>query len=481
MATEAITVIIPTDPDIQTTVGNAPQLVTTVQQTQILAVVTGTMGPIGATGAQGAQGAQGPTGPQGAQGAASTVPGPQGAQGPQGFQGPQGATGAQGSQGPQGPQGFQGSQGATGAQGAQGPQGNDGQSSSFYDYKAKTTITSGDPGNTHLIWDNATQSSATQINVSHIDKDGYDIDIFLALLKTGDSIVIQSAANSANYQKWSISSTPVIQTGYVELPVTLVTSTFSFANNDDVLFVISAVGPQGTQGPQGATGAQGSQGPQGATGPQGFQGAQGAQGAQGPGATVTVGTTTTGSPGSSANVTNSGTINAAVLNFTIPEGAQGTQGTQGAQGPQGATGSQGPQGAQGPQGPQGTVLSNGTYTDQPLIWNGSAWVGSTANVKVTAGSIYGGIFTNASSGSVTLAYPMGGQVVLGADATDASISMADAYGSGYIRMSAGSAGTGPQSGYALVYDGTSFRPQKITTDPMTSTSFAAIITCDVGT
>jgi hypothetical protein len=75
---------------------------------------------------------------------------------------------------------------------------------------------------------------------------------------------------------------------------------------------------------------------------------------------------------------------------------------------------------------------------------------------------------------------MSNAVSLNVDSTGGSVYVADQYGNGYIKMSAGSAGTGPQSGYALVYDGSNFRPQKITTDPMTSTSFAAIITTDVG-
>jgi len=43
---------------------------------------------------------------------------------------------------------------------------------------------------------------------------------------------------------------------------------------------------------------------------------------KGDAATVTVGTTTTGDPGTSATVTNSGTTSAAVLNFTIPRGSE---------------------------------------------------------------------------------------------------------------------------------------------------------------
>ena len=49
----------------------------------------------------------------------------------------------------------------------------------------------------------------------------------------------------------------------------------------------------------------------------------GPRGPQGTAATVTIGTTTTGAPGSQAVVTNSGTSSAAVLNFTIPKGDTG--------------------------------------------------------------------------------------------------------------------------------------------------------------
>lgn len=66
-------------------------------------------------------------------------------------------------------------------------------------------------------------------------------------------------------------------------------------------------------------------------------------------ASVTVGTTTTGAAGTNASVSNSGTTQDAVLNFTIPRGAQGVQG------PQGIQGNTGPAGPTGPQGPMGDV------------------------------------------------------------------------------------------------------------------------------
>lgn len=67
------------------------------------------------------------------------------------------------------------------------------------------------------------------------------------------------------------------------------------------------------------TGAQ-IKGPQGDPGPKGEPGAA---------ATVTVGTTQTGEPGSQASVQNAGTTSAAVLNFTIPKGEKGDAGAAG--------------------------------------------------------------------------------------------------------------------------------------------------------
>lgn len=71
-------------------------------------------------------------------------------------------------------------------------------------------------------------------------------------------------------------------------------------------------------------------------------GTQGPPGPPGDAATVQVGTTTTGPAGTSASVTNSGTSSAAVLNFTIPQGAQGPEGPRGAQGPPGPPGDEVP-------------------------------------------------------------------------------------------------------------------------------------------
>lgn len=178
------------------------------------------------------------------------------------------------------------------------------------------------------------------------------------------------------------------------------------------------VGPVGPVGPTGATGATGPTGATGATGapatvavgvtttglpgtdatvvnsgtlsdaildftiPRGDVGETGPTGPQGPAgdaATVTVGTTTTGDPGTSASVVNSGTSSAAVFEFTIPRGDTGATGATGPAGPEG------PQGPIGPIGPTGVVAATAPITYD----SGTQTVGisTDGNLETVAGSL----------------------------------------------------------------------------------------------
>lgn len=65
---------------------------------------------------------------------------------------------------------------------------------------------------------------------------------------------------------------------------------------------------------------------------------KGDTGDTGAAATISVGSVITGGAGTSASVDNSGTSSAAILNFTIPRGDKGEQGIQGVQGLQGVAG-----------------------------------------------------------------------------------------------------------------------------------------------
>jgi len=159
-----------------------------------------------------------------------------------------------------------------------------------------------------------------------------------------------------------------------------------------------ATGPQGNTGPPGTaatiaagtttTGAPGTSAsvtnvgspntavfdftiPAGLTGTTGSTGATGATGPQGnPGtaATIAVGSTTTGAAGTSASVTNTGTSNAAVFAFTIPRGDQGIQGNPGPTGPSGPTGSTGATGSQGNPGINAYSITQAGFT-VPAIGN----------------------------------------------------------------------------------------------------------------
>ena len=141
-------------------------------------------------------------------------------------------------------------------------------------------------------------------------------------------------------------------------------------------WVESGVGPAGVKGDTGDKGDKGDIGNVGPVGP------------QGPAATVSVGTVTTGVAGTNASISNSGTSGAAVLDFTIPQGAKGDTGNIGPQGPQGIQGVKGDDGASITL--KGAVTSPADLTSIAVkvegdlyvaqsdgngyVWDGSAWV-----------------------------------------------------------------------------------------------------------
>lgn len=77
--------------------------------------------------------------------------------------------------------------------------------------------------------------------------------------------------------------------------------------------------------------------------------------------TVEVGQTTTGNPGTPALVTNVGTQENAIFNFTIPKGEKGDKGEQGVPGLRGEQGIPGLRGERGLQGQTGTQVQLNTF------------------------------------------------------------------------------------------------------------------------
>jgi len=132
--------------------------------------------------------------------------------------------------------------GARGADGAAGTNGTNGGSTNAWNYNAKTNATSGYPGNGYLLWNNATQTSATSIIVSHLTDDDTDIELFLSFFVLNQKIFIQNRDDSSQNQVWQITGTPTVtgantSTAYYTFPVTLVSSAgAAFTNNHSLLF-----------------------------------------------------------------------------------------------------------------------------------------------------------------------------------------------------------------------------------------------------
>lgn len=122
----------------------------------------------------------------------------------------------------------------------------------------------------------------------------------------------------------------------------------------------------------------------------GEKGDTGAKGASGTAATIAVGTVTTGAAGSSVAITNAGTANSAVLNFTIPRGATG------------AAGAKGDIGATGPQGPKGDTGATGQRGSQAYAGTGITGTNTTATVFSNSGvtaALVNDIYFNVSTGN----------------------------------------------------------------------------------
>jgi hypothetical protein len=260
-----------------------------------------------------------------------------------------------------------------------------------------------------LIWNNSSQIDSTMINVSHLTNDDVDIDVFLALVKDGDNIIVQDENDSNNYQIWKVDGITTIHSNdYVEIPVLKIDSggdgTTGFADTHPLIIVLTSVGIQGVQGTQGTEGSQGiqgitgSQGVQGSigSGTQGSQGIQGIQGAQGIQGSIGA----QGSQGTQGIQGTQGRQGIQGSTGTGTQGAQGTQGTQGRQGIQGIsgqdgntgnTGSQGTQGTQGRQGIQGIQgsLGSGTQGSQGVQGIQGAQGIVSSNLSVTTLTVSG--------------------------------------------------------------------------------------------
>jgi hypothetical protein len=307
-----------------------------------------------ATGSPGTTGPAGPQGPQGLPGAPGTAgaAGAQGAQGPIGLQGPAvanyagnysstmsyalhdavsfaGSTwisliagnvgntpslssaqwallAAQGPLGPQGPQGVTGAAGADGATGAQGPAGAAGPPASFQG----TWLV----GSSYAVGSVVGFGGSSYVAIAA--NAGREPDLsptFWAVLAQAGAAGAPGAAGPQGPAGAPGAVGVTYRGAWVAQTAYLANDAVMF-NGASYLAATTSLGSQPDVSPaQWAVLA--------------VNGAVGVTGPSGVAATMSVGTVATGAAGSQAIVANSGTASAAVLNFTIPQGAPGVGGS----------------------------------------------------------------------------------------------------------------------------------------------------------
>jgi hypothetical protein len=208
--------------------------------------------------------------------AAAGAAGPTGTQGVPGLQGPSGVAGVFGATGPQGPAGPTGATGPTGSAGATGAVG--------------ATGTTGATGATGTPGTNGTNGAAGA---------------------TGPAGAVGMNFKGAWITGYGYSTNDAVTYGGSTYIATLSNNSVEPDTNSGSGGAWSLLAATGGAGPAGPTGAA---------------------------ATVSVGSIVTGAAGSSASVTNVGTGTAAILNFTIPQGATGPAGSGGGGGGGGTSG-----------------------------------------------------------------------------------------------------------------------------------------------
>jgi hypothetical protein len=118
------------------------------------------------------------------------------------------------------------------------------------------------------------------------------------------------------------------------------------------------------------------------------------QGTNGAAATVALGTVTTGAAGSSVIITNSGSSSAAVLNFTIPQGAAGTSPYAGyiSVSVDGTTVT--------------TLSTSGSTSWVTILGNGNITFNNTGTYEIVGYSYYSGIYPIAYTGYSTIVFTL---------------------------------------------------------------------------
>ena len=275
--------------------------------------------------------------------------GDKGDKGDTGAKGDKGATGAKGEKGDTGAKGDKGEKGDTGATGAKGADG----------------ITP-----TLKVGSTSTGNAGANANVTMTNSNNvYTLNFVIPKGDKGDTGA--AGAKGQDGAKGADGITPTLRVGTVTTLAAGSNATVTMSENNNVYTLNFGI-PKGNKGDTGASGGSGETTvinptitigtvtngdtasasitgdspnytlnlvlPKGAKGDKGDKGDTGAKGTDGVTPTFTVGTVLTGTAGSTATVTITGTAPNYVLNFTIPKGDKGDKGDTGAAGSGGSGG-----------------------------------------------------------------------------------------------------------------------------------------------
>ena len=266
------------------------------------------------------RGEKGEKGEQGEPGAKGD-PGEPGERGPAGERGPEGPQGAEGPEGPEGPQGAPGERGPAGENGEPGAKGDPGEAATV---TVGETVT-GEPGTPAKVENTGTaQNAILKFTIPKGEKGdpgtggggGSTVSVDVGETVTGEPGTDANVENTGDDQN-------------VVLKFTIPRGDKGEQGEKGEPGEPGAKGDPGDPGEPGERGPAGERGPEGPAGERGEQGPAGQKGDPGTSATVTVGETVTGEPGTDAKVENVGTEQNAVLKFTIPKGEKGDPGSGG--------------------------------------------------------------------------------------------------------------------------------------------------------
>ena len=103
----------------------------------------------------------------------------------------------------------------------------------FYLYNNVNGLSVPPPSNGQVTYNATTLAATTLVYISHLTRDGVDIDVYLTLITTLDDLYIQDQSNSVNFAKYNITGSPTLNpNNYITIPVSQV----QFGGNGNTAF-----------------------------------------------------------------------------------------------------------------------------------------------------------------------------------------------------------------------------------------------------